>query len=222
MTSLRILHIDDDHDIREVVELSLRLDSAFSVRSCSSGPEALATAVDWSPDMILCDVMMPIMDGPATLARLRECPQTVNTPVVFMTARAGTREIEHFKSLGATGVIVKPFDPMTLANSVHEHLRMAGLATLRGNFIMRMHSDAAALTECRVGLTNAPSSLQAVEQIKAFAHALVGSSGIFGFQDVSDAASVLEKTVIDQLAGNSAPGGVESDLDVRLDCIEHA
>jgi len=73
---------------------------------------------------------MPVMDGPTMLAQLRKCPQTVNTPVVFVTARAQTREIEHFKSLGATGVIVKPFDPMTLAESVRCHLRSAELTAL--------------------------------------------------------------------------------------------
>jgi len=128
MTSLRILHIDDEPDIRELVELSLGLDPAFSVRSCASCAEAVATVADWAPDIILCDVMMPTMDGPATLRRLRECSQTVNTPVVFMTSRAQTRELEHLKSLGATGVIPKPFDPMTLAGSVRCHLRAAGLA----------------------------------------------------------------------------------------------
>jgi CheY-like chemotaxis protein len=131
VTSLRVLHVDDEPDIREVVELSLGLDPAISVRSCASGTEALAMAADWSPDMILCDVMMPGMDGPATLARLKECPQTVSTPVVFMTARAQTRELEHFKSLGAFGVICKPFDPMTLASSVRCQLRSAGLAASR-------------------------------------------------------------------------------------------
>jgi CheY-like chemotaxis protein len=222
MTSLRILHIDDEPDIREVVELSLGLDLAFSVRSCASGPEALATAAVWSPDMILCDVMMPVMDGPATLARLRECPQTVNTPVVFMTARAQTRELEHFKSLGAIGVIAKPFDPMTLADSVRGHLRLAGFAALRGRFVKRMRADAATLTQCRASLHDEPSSPRALEQIKAFAHALVGSGGIFGFEEVSNAASVLETTAIDQLAGDRTPGKVEGDLDVLLDCIEHA
>ena len=102
MTSLRVLHIDDEPDIREVVELSLGLDPAFSVRSCASGSDALATVADWSPDIILCDVMMPVMDGPATLLRLRECPQTVNTPVVFMTARAQTR-VTSLPSWGEVG-----------------------------------------------------------------------------------------------------------------------
>jgi CheY-like chemotaxis protein len=222
MTSLRILHVDDEPDIREVVKLSLGLDPAFSVRSCTSGGDALAMAVDWSPDMILCDVMMPGMDGPATLVRLRECPQTVNTPVVFMTARAQTRELEHFKSLGATGVIAKPFDPMTLANLVRCYLRSTGHMALCGRFIRRMRTDAVMLTECRARLRNEATSLRALEQIKTFAHALVGTAGIFNFHEVSCAASALENTVIDQLAGNRTPGKVEGDLDALLDCIEHA
>src|SRR5689334_9817623 len=105
MSGLRVLHVDDEPDIREVVELSLSLDPAFTVKSCSSGGDALAAVAEWRPDLILCDVMMPVMDGPTTLARLRERPETACIPVVFMTARAQAREIEHLKSLGATGVI---------------------------------------------------------------------------------------------------------------------
>jgi CheY-like chemotaxis protein len=222
MTSLRVLHVDDEPDIREIVQLSLGLDPAFSVRSCASGTEALAMATDWSPDVILCDVMMPVMDGPATLARLRECPQIADTPVVFMTARAQTRELEHFKSLGAFGVISKPFDPMTLASSVRCQLRSAGLAVLRGRFVTRMRRDAATLSECGAGLRDKATSPRALEQIKAFAHALVGSAGIFGFPEVSNAALVLEKTAIDQLAGKCTSRNIEGDLDALLDCIEHA
>lgn len=221
MTALRILHVDDEPDIREVVELSLGLDPDFSVRSCASGSEALTTAADWSPDMILCDVMMPGMDGPATLARLRECPQTADTPVVFMTARAQTREIEHFKSLGATGVIPKPFDPMTLAKSVRQQLRLAGLATLRDGFIRRMGNDATKLIDCRTSLKNESTSQKALEQIKSFSHALSGAAGIFDFQEVGRAASALEKSAIDRLAGNGSPGKVEGDLDALLDRIKH-
>jgi CheY-like chemotaxis protein/HPt (histidine-containing phosphotransfer) domain-containing protein len=220
MTALRILHVDDEPDIREVVELSLGLDPTFSVRSCASGADAIATATHWSPDMILCDVMMPVMDGPATLARLRESPQTAKTPFVFMTARAQAREIEHFKSLGATGVIPKPFDPMTLAKSVRQQLRVAGLASLRDGFIRRMWTDATTLMDCRAGLKSGSTSKKALEQIKSFAHALSGAAGIFDFQEVGRAASALEKSATDRLAGTLTPRKVEGDLDALLDCIK--
>jgi CheY-like chemotaxis protein len=125
MTAIRILHVDDEPDIREVVELSLRLDPAFATRSCGSGKEALAAAAEWQPDMILLDVMMPVMDGPATLVQLRENARTANIPVIFMTARAQAREVDRFRSLGAVGVIPKPFDSMTLAASVRSYVQPA-------------------------------------------------------------------------------------------------
>lgn len=214
MTALRILHVDDEPDIREVVELALGLDPEFTVRSCASGSDALTTAGDWPPDLILCDVMMPVMDGPATLARLRESPLTANIPVVFMTARAQTRELEHFKSLGANGVIAKPFDPMTLANSVRCHLHSAGLAALRDNFIQRLRADAAALAQCREKLQCDPTSAAVLEEIKSFAHALAGAAGIFDFENVSGAASALEQAVIEV----PAAGGTDKVAD-RLDAL---
>src|SRR5712671_4895262 len=121
MGSIRILHVDDEPDIREVVQVSLGLDPDFSVRSCASGRDALAVTADWSPDLVLLDVMMPDMDGPTTLAHLRERPATVEVPIVFMTARAQSSDIEHFMSLGAAGVIAKPFDPMTLPSRARDY-----------------------------------------------------------------------------------------------------
>jgi CheY-like chemotaxis protein len=115
MTPTRVLHVDDEDDIREVVDISLGLAPGFATRSCSSGQEALAAAVDWLPDIILLDVMMPLMDGPATLARLRQDERTASIPVVFMTARVQATEIDFFLSLGGVGVISKPFDPITLS-----------------------------------------------------------------------------------------------------------
>jgi CheY-like chemotaxis protein len=125
MSLLRVLQIDDEPDILEIVAASLALDPEFEVRGCRSGPEGLAAAAQWRPNLILLDVMMPVMDGPTTLEHLRENPQTADIPVVFMTARVQQRELDHFRSLGAEGVIVKPFDPMTLAAAVRAHVRLA-------------------------------------------------------------------------------------------------
>ena len=122
MSACRLLHVEDEPDIREVVEMSLALDPDITLKSCASGPEALVAVADWTPDVILMDVMMPKMDGPETLKHLREDARTAKIPVVFMTARAQTHEMEHFLSLGAAGVIPKPFDPMTLAAAVRAYL----------------------------------------------------------------------------------------------------
>ena len=118
----RILYVDDEPDIREVAAMSLELDPEFEVRTAASGIEALPLASEWKPDLILLDVMMPVMDGPTTFARLREQPDTDRIPVVFITARTQAQEVEGFKALGAKGVIAKPFDPMSLAATVRGYL----------------------------------------------------------------------------------------------------
>jgi two-component system, OmpR family, response regulator len=122
MAAYRLLHVEDEPDIRAVVEMSLALDPDITLKSCASGADALVAAADWEPDLILMDVMMPVMDGTETLTHLRESARTAAIPVVFMTARAQTTEAEHFLSLGAAGVIAKPFDPMTLAAAVRVYL----------------------------------------------------------------------------------------------------
>jgi CheY-like chemotaxis protein len=123
VSAVRILHVDDEPDIREVVDISLGLNSNFEVRGCASGAEAVTAAAEWSPFLILLDVVMPGMDGPTTLTRLRKNPRTSAIAVIFMTARAQAKEVEHFIALGAQGVISKPFDPMTLAFQVQTHLQ---------------------------------------------------------------------------------------------------
>jgi CheY-like chemotaxis protein len=125
MTDIRILLVDDEPDIREVVDVSLSLDREFKMRACASGADALVMAAEWSPSLILLDVMMPLMDGPATLANLRKNARTAPIPVVFLTARTQTAEIEHFISLGAQGVLSKPFNPMTLAALVRGYLPLS-------------------------------------------------------------------------------------------------
>jgi CheY-like chemotaxis protein len=211
MSALRVLHVDDEPDIREVVEMSLSLDPELAIKSCASGADALSTSNDWPPDLILLDVMMPIMDGPTTLQHLREQSVTTNTPVVFMTARAQAREIESFVSLGAAGVIPKPFDPMTLAQSVRGFVKpsKAALASLRGGFLERARRDAAALAPYRAALAPDGHSVPALEQVRSIAHSLAGAGGIFGFPGISNCAAALTAAVDAMLDGSGAPSEVE-------------
>jgi CheY-like chemotaxis protein/HPt (histidine-containing phosphotransfer) domain-containing protein len=213
MTKLRIMHVDDEPDIREVVEISLGLDPGLATRSCSSGEEALVAAVDWQPDIILCDVMMPVMDGPATLMRLRENALTAGIPVIFMTARAQTRELDRFRSLGALGVIPKPFDPMTLAASVRGYVQSARdpLDDLRAGFLLRVRKDVVSLSEQRLLLRDGNRPADVLDLIKRTAHGLSGAGGIYGFAELSDAAAALEDAVIAELS-NPGPRGDETDL----------
>jgi two-component system OmpR family response regulator len=216
MSALRILHVDDEPDIRDLVEISLGLDPAFTVRSCASSEEALGVVADWSPHLILVDVTMPGLDGPAMLARLRANPQTAQIPVVFMTARAQTKELERFKALGAIGVIPKPFDPMTLAEVVRGHLRAARVKCLSHGFMQRMQSDTDKLTGCRSSLGHERESVAVLENIKSCAHALAGSAGIFGYAEVGRNAGELEEAVISKLDGRGEVASIAVALDRLL------
>ena len=114
----RILYVEDDPDIQAIAVMVLETIHGFTLESCSSGSEALQKAVQFKPDLVLLDVMMPGMDGPETLKGLRGFPELATTPVVFMTAKVQPQEVEGYLNLGAVGVIAKPFDPMTLADEL--------------------------------------------------------------------------------------------------------
>jgi two-component system, OmpR family, response regulator len=116
----RILYIEDETDIQTVAKMALESLGGFKVEVCNSGAIALVRAPAFMPDLILLDVMMPGMDGPATLTALRTLPEIAATPVIFMTAKAQKGEIENYKKMGAVDVIPKPFDPMTLAKTVRD------------------------------------------------------------------------------------------------------
>lgn len=122
----KILYVDDESDIREVAEMALGLEPAFEILTASCGHEGLDKARSFLPDLIMLDVMMPGMDGPSTLAAARADSALADIPVVFITARTQTHQVAELMSLGALGVIPKPFDPMTLAGQVSRFLEQGG------------------------------------------------------------------------------------------------
>jgi signal transduction histidine kinase/HPt (histidine-containing phosphotransfer) domain-containing protein len=218
---IRVLHVDDDSDVRAIVAFSLGLDPAISVMSCASGSEALAIAADVTPDLILSDVMMSGMDGPALLVRLRDWASTANVPVIFMTAQCQTRRVEQLTSLGAIAVITKPFDPKRLAGMVRGHLHSLKIGTANYKFLQRLHSDAAALAVFRAELREEPGAAVVLKDLQSRVHKLAGAAGMFNFQAVSDAASALEDAIIERAAGPRTSRPVEAKLDELLECIEH-
>lgn len=114
----RILLVDDELDIRTVAQISLTAVGGFTVEACGSGPEAIEKAPAFLPDLFLLDVMMPGMDGPTTLNKLREVPSLAQTPAIFLTAKVQPHEIAQLMACGALDVLAKPFDPMALPDSL--------------------------------------------------------------------------------------------------------
>lgn len=113
-----LLYVDDDPDIREIVQMSLTLDGQLNVLTSDGGERALLKMRVEHPDLVVLDVMMPGMDGPTLLKRMRQDPNLAHIPVIFMTAKASVEEAERFRELSAIGVIAKPFDPMALGGQV--------------------------------------------------------------------------------------------------------
>lgn len=119
---MKVLLVDDDTNIRMVAVMGLEDEMDWEIQEASSGQEAIQLASEQKPDLILLDMMMPGMDGISTFGKLRELDTVKDTPIIFMTAKVQPEEIESYKSLGARGVIIKPFDPITLAQEIHEIL----------------------------------------------------------------------------------------------------
>ncbi len=121
MTELKkIMHVEDDPSIQMVARVALEAVGGFEVVTCSGGAQALEQYPLFLPQLILLDVMMPGMDGPSTLKQLQQQFDLTQVPVVFMTAKVQSSEIESYIALGASDVVVKPFDPMTLSRQIHE------------------------------------------------------------------------------------------------------
>jgi len=117
---IRILHVEDDADIREIAELALSMSGEFELLQCASGQEALEQVEEFRPDVLLLDMMMPGMSGRETLELMRENTSIPFVPAIFMTARAQHAEIEKLRACGAASVISKPFNPLSLGDQIME------------------------------------------------------------------------------------------------------
>lgn len=123
MPTVTVLYVDDDPDIRAIVAVALGMQTDWRVLMASSGAEALALAASHIPNLVLMDVMMPDMDGPATLQWMHRQPALARVPVIFLTAATRTEEFDSLLKLGAKAVLSKPFDPLSLADQIRPHLR---------------------------------------------------------------------------------------------------
>ena len=212
MAPIGALLVDDDPDARDLIAASLSRDPVFAIHSCASGTEALAATAQWSPDLILLDVMMPDMDGPATLARLQERRQISEVPVIFVTGLDQPNKLAELQSTGAAGVISKPFDPISLPTQVHLFAVDHRVATRRKAFLIRARSDAERLAELRQSLARDEDTKTTLQRIKSIARAFGEEAYIAGFLMLTFDAAALEQVVTTE---NSRDGVAE--IERRID-----
>ena len=219
----QILLVDDEADIRRIGQFSLTAIGKLRVITAASGAEALEIAARELPDAILLDVMMPGLDGPDVLIRLRESEATRAIPVIFMTAKVQRSEVERYLQLGARGVINKPFDPMTLPRRVRDILmegspapapisapvldrsalsQLRALETASGSALVNELLEMfAAQTPPRLERLRAALAGGDVLALENESHALRGNSGALGLLRLHEACGELEQAAHDRRDG---------------------
>ncbi|WP_193197191.1 response regulator [Nostoc sp. MG11] len=118
MNTKQILVIDDEDDIRQLIQTCLEIMGGWKVLTATSGNQGLLLAQSSQPDAILLDVMMPDMDGLTTFQQLQANQTTKHIPVILLTARGRTTDQRLFTQLGVRGIISKPFNSQKLAVQV--------------------------------------------------------------------------------------------------------
>jgi two-component system cell cycle response regulator len=204
-----LLYADDEPDIRLIAQTALNLAPGLTVHTADSGEQVLELARELRPDLMLLDVMMPGLDGPDTLKRLRADPAIARIPVIFVTAKATPENAARLRALGASAVIAKPFDPMQLSaqvlslwQSIAPPLhRMTGdgeqarlreqVAQRAGTFLERTGVQAMTLRQLSDSLQAGDSSCLA--SMHEIAHKIHGSGATFNFPAVSACAGEIER-----------------------------
>lgn len=121
----KILIVDDETDICDLIELNLLSNGFDSVKSVYDGKQALEAAMEWKPDLILLDLMLPLVDGFEVCSKLRENPETKHIPVIMLTAKSSELDIVKGLELGANDYITKPFSNKILIARIKAQLRTA-------------------------------------------------------------------------------------------------
>jgi two-component system, OmpR family, response regulator len=199
-----IAYVDDEPDLREVVQLALSLTTGATVQCYASGAQALLQLPALRPDLVLLDVMMPEMDGTEVIQQMQKDRLLETIPVIFMTAKALPDEVARLRSLGAVGVISKPFNPTRLGEEVLAQwqaattTRQAGAqmqitnlaSSLAARFAHRTLAELPGVREssARLGQGNADS----LQQLKRWAHKIRGTAATLGLVDVSARAGEIE------------------------------
>ena len=118
----KVLIIEDNNDIRENVVEILEL-AGYEAHEAKNGKAGVELALSYLPDIILCDIMMPELDGYGVLYMLNKNPDTAAVPFIFLTAKAERVDLRKGMEMGADDYLTKPFDDMELLNAIETRLK---------------------------------------------------------------------------------------------------
>lgn len=119
ITFQRVLIADDEPDILEISRIALETVGGFEVLVCSSGEELLERLSAFQPDLVIVDVLMPDMTGPEVFEEIRRRPNFDDVPVIYLTGVVQEEELDDLRKTGVADIILKPFDPMALADRIN-------------------------------------------------------------------------------------------------------
>jgi two-component system OmpR family response regulator len=217
-----VLYVDDDRNICEVAQATLRLIAGLTVHTAHSGQQAIDLAYELRPDIILMDVMMPGLDGPATLKRMREHALLADIPVIFLSAKVPPEEIADLLQLGAISAIAQPFDPFKLGDelfAVQEKAdaRRASEAILAGrsqtrdevgslteSFLQRTRNDVLRLRTIIERARHEDRSV--LKEAERIAHSIHGTGAMFGFLEISAAGDAIERLIEGVISSTTTSG----------------
>jgi diguanylate cyclase (GGDEF)-like protein len=233
---MNVLIIDDDDETREIIRIVLGA-RGISVVEAVGGREGVRLAAAEKPDAVLLDVQMPALDGPATLALLREDPATAGIPVFFLTASSLPAERARLEGLGAAGVIGKPFDLDRLESVLRARSGPGGrpsaapsaaapvdeMERLRKRFVERSAARLQSAREALGRLAADAANQDALRGLMRIFHGFAGLGTSFGFADVTALGKEGELGCLAFVHAGSAPGPDDlADWSRTIDAISYA
>jgi two-component system OmpR family response regulator len=216
-----VLYVDDDPDMRAVVQAALCSIAGLAVHIAGSGEQAIDLAYECRPDLIVMDVMMPGLDGPSTFKSVRERALLADIPVIFLTAKTLPAEAGRLLQLGAIGVIGKPFDPLKLYDNLSVLWKNAGAArairgtgagqprvraqvsSLADSFLKRTRNDVIRLRAFIERARHGDRS--ALAEAERTGHSIHGAGEMFGFPEIGAAGGAIERLAAGVMSGTTPP-----------------
>jgi len=204
MPNEKILAVDDDEDIRELVKYNLAKDG-FRVRCVASGEQAITEALDFVPDLVLLDLMLPGLDGLDVCRQLKRNPKTSHIPIIMLTAKGEDSDVVAGLELGADDYITKPFSPRVLLARTKAVLRRLRKEQPQDNALVQAHD--VVINPARHEVLVSGSSVELTASEFRIVHFLARRPGwVFSREQIIDAVKgqdypVTERSVDVQIVG---------------------